>query len=110
MKDVTESTHVKFWDKRQKRCNFYYSFYLSSGELISTDQSVQTYFTVFGFCQTLILMQLFKENISGKITFYIAKCDTSQELFSQFCHFWRYFSDKMLSVQRVCWFIDNTEV
>ena len=26
-----------------------------SEELISTDQSVQTYSTVFGFCQTLIL-------------------------------------------------------
>ena len=29
--------------------------FMSSEELISTDQSVQMYYTVFGFCQTLIL-------------------------------------------------------
>ena len=42
---------------------------------MSTDQSVQTYFTVFSFCQTLILTYLFKENISGKITCYSAQFD-----------------------------------
>ena len=53
-KNVTGSTKVKFWVKKQKRCNFYHPFYLSPEELISTDQSVQMYLTVFGFCQTLI--------------------------------------------------------
>ena len=70
-----------------------------SEELISADQSMQTYSTVFGFCQALIFNVTFqgkyfwKNNIvQGK------KLLTSQELFSQVYHFWRYFRDKMLSV------------
>ena len=38
-----------FGAKDRKDASFYYSFYLSSEELISIDQSVQMYFTVFGF-------------------------------------------------------------
>ena len=34
--------------------------FMSSEELISTDQSVQMYFTVFGFCQALIFNVTFQ--------------------------------------------------
>ena len=63
-KDVTGSTDVKFWGKRQQRCDFlsliFITHFMSSEKLISTDQSVQTYFTVFGFCQTLIFNVTFQ--------------------------------------------------
>ena len=49
LKDVTGSTDVKFGAKDRKDAAFYYSFYLSSEDLISIDQSVQMYFTDFGF-------------------------------------------------------------
>ena len=42
-KDVTGSTDVKFWAKDKKDATVYYSFYLSSEELISIDQSMQMY-------------------------------------------------------------------
>ena len=56
--DVTGSMDVKFWGKRQKRCNFLLLILFE--ELTNTDQSVQTYFTVFGFCQTLIFNVAFQ--------------------------------------------------
>ena len=41
--------------------------FMSSEELISTEESVQMYFTVFGFCQTLIFKFLiFKVTFQGK--------------------------------------------
>ena len=49
-----------FGFKNRKGATFYKSFYLSSEELISTDESVQTYFTVFGFCQILIFNVTFQ--------------------------------------------------
>ena len=60
--------------QKTEKMQLFITHFVSSEELISTDQSVQMYFTVFGFCQTLILMQIFKENISGKNNlFYRAK-------------------------------------
>ena len=67
---------------------------------MSTDQSVETYFTVFGFCQTLISNFTFQGKYFWKNNLLQRKnLLASQELFPQFCHFWRYFRDKMLSVQ-----------
>ena len=47
--------------------------FMSSEELISTDQSVQMYFTVFGFCQTLLFNVTYQGKDFWKITFYRAK-------------------------------------
>ena len=86
---------MKFWVKDRKDATFHYSFYLSSEELISTDQSVQTYFTVFGFCLALIFNVTFQEKYFWKNNLSQRKnLRTSQELFSQFCHFCSYFGVK----------------
>ena len=74
-----EGRYWKYWleiygkKKHKKDATFYRSFYLSSEELISTDQSVQTYFKVFGFCQTLIFVVTFQEKYFWKVTSYSAK-------------------------------------
>ena len=97
-KDVTGSTDVNFGLKDRKDATFYYSFYLLSEELISTDQFMQTYFTVFGLCQALIFNVTFQGKYFWKHNLVQHKnLLTCQERFSQFCHFWRYFRD-MLSV------------
>ena len=59
-KDVTGSMDVKFWGKRLFITTTFITHFMSSEELISTDQSVQMYFTVFGFCQTLIFNVTFQ--------------------------------------------------
>ena len=43
--------------------------FMSSEELISTDESVEMYFTVFGFCQTLIFSVTSQGKYFWKITF-----------------------------------------
>ena len=97
-----------FWGKRQKM-KLFIPHFMSSEELISTDQSVQMYLTVFGFCQTLIFNVTFQGKYFSKNNLlYDKNLLTSQDLFSQFCHFWRYFRDKMLSVQRIWCFKNNT--
>ena len=61
-----------------------------------------TYFTVFGFCQTFIFNVTFQGEYFWKSSLLQRKnLLSAPELFSQFCHFWRYFRDKMLSVQLV---------
>ena len=51
---------MKFWDKKTEKMQLFITYFMSSEELISTDQSVQMYFTVFGFCQTLIFNVTFQ--------------------------------------------------
>ena len=57
--EIEGSMDVKVWGKRQKM-QLFITHFLSSEELISTDQSVQMYFAVFGFCQTLIFNVTFQ--------------------------------------------------
>ena len=62
---------------------------------MSTDQSVQMYFTVFSFCQTLIFNVTFQGKYFWKSSLLWGKnLLTSQEVFTQFCHFGRYFRNK----------------
>ena len=51
----------------------FFTHFMSSEELISTDQSVQMYFTVSVFCQTLIFIVTFQGKYLRKITFYKSK-------------------------------------
>ena len=83
---------MNFGSNDSKDATFYYSFYLSSEELISTEQSVsvQMYFTVFSFCQTLIFNLTFQGKYFWKSNLLQRKnLLTSQELSYQFCHFCR---------------------
>ena len=71
----------EFGAKDRKDAPFYYSFYLSSEESISIDQSVQMYFTVFGFVKLLILNITFQGKYFLKNNFLQCKnLFTSQEL------------------------------
>ena len=49
--------------QKTEKMQLFITRFMSSEELISTNQSVQMYFTVFDFCQTLI----FNVNFSRKI-------------------------------------------
>ena len=64
---------MKFWGKRQIKMQLFITHFMSSEELISTDQSVQRYFTGFGLCQTLIVNVTFQGKFSWKNNLYRAK-------------------------------------
>ena len=93
-----EGRYWKYCDEilgqNTKDATFYYSFYLSSEELISTGQSANVFYS-FRLCQGLILNVTFqgkyfwKNNLLQRKNLLI-----SQELFCGFCHFWHYFRDK----------------
>ena len=53
----------KILGQKTEKMQLFITQFMSSEELISIDQSVQMYFTVFGFRQTLI----FKANVCVKI-------------------------------------------
>ena len=46
--------------QKTETMQLFITHFISSEELISTDQSLQMYFTVFGFCQTLIFNVTFQ--------------------------------------------------
>ena len=46
--------------QKTEKMQLFIAHFMSSEELISTDQSVQMYFTVFGFCLTLIFYVTFQ--------------------------------------------------
>ena len=52
--------------QKTEKMQLFITHVMSSEELISTDQSVQMYFTVFGFCQTLIFNVTFQEKYFWK--------------------------------------------
>ena len=54
-----------------EKIQLFIAYFMSSEEPISTDQSVQMYFTVFGFCQTLIFKVTFHGKYFWKITFFL---------------------------------------
>ena len=77
--------------EKTEKMQLFIACFMSSEELISTVQSVQMYFTVFGFCQTLIFNLTFQGKYFWKNNLLLGKnLLTSQDLFSQFCHFWCY--------------------
>ena len=47
-------------EQKTEKMQLFITHFMLSEELISTDQSVQMYFTVFGFCQTLIFNVTFQ--------------------------------------------------
>ena len=49
----------KILGHKTEKMQLFITHFMLSEELISTDQSVQMYFTVFGFCQTLIFYVTF---------------------------------------------------
>ena len=51
----------EFLGQKTEKMQLFITHFMSSEELISTDQSVQMYFTVFGFCQTLIFNVTFRK-------------------------------------------------
>ena len=50
----------KILGQKTEKMQLFITHFMSSEELISNDQSVQMYFTVFGFCQTLIFNVTFQ--------------------------------------------------
>ena len=67
--------------QKTEKMQLFIAHFMSCEELISTDQPLQMYFTVFGFCQTLIFYVTFQGNYFWKITFHRAKVFTSQDFF-----------------------------
>ena len=59
--------------QKTEKMQLFSTHFMSSEELISTDQSVQMYFKVFGFCQSLIFNVTFQGEDFWKITFYREK-------------------------------------
>ena len=45
--------------QKTEKMQLFITHFMSSEELVSTGQSVEMYFTVFGFCQTLIFNVIF---------------------------------------------------
>ena len=52
--------------QKTEKMQLFITHFMSSEELISTDQSVQMYVTVFGYCQTLIFKVTFQGEYSWK--------------------------------------------
>ena len=75
-------------EQKTKKMQLFITHFMSTKELISIDQSVQMYFTVFGFCQTLIFNVTFQGKYFWKITFNRAKiCLVLKAFFLNFVTF-----------------------